>query len=121
LETKSSSAQVVMTHCILSVVWHGKVAKPFKARSPELTVLGFGMVVPPPCPSVCPSSSERSQRVQVVGASLSPSNYEAFEVMLGSSLVMFPVSHERWCSLLLLPVDALGCHVPSSGLLGVRW
>jgi hypothetical protein len=46
-EIKSSSAQVVMTYCIRSVVWHRKVAKPFKARPPELIVLGFGPTVPP--------------------------------------------------------------------------
>jgi hypothetical protein len=34
-----------MAHCILSAVWHGKVAKPFKARPPELAVLGLGPTV----------------------------------------------------------------------------
>jgi hypothetical protein len=34
-------------HPVCGVVWHGKVAKPFKARPPELIVLGFGPTVPP--------------------------------------------------------------------------
>jgi hypothetical protein len=46
LETMSSSVQVVLPQCIPYVLWHGKVAKPFKARPPKLTARRLGLAVP---------------------------------------------------------------------------
>jgi hypothetical protein len=45
-ETRSSSIQVVLPQRIPYAMWHGKVAKSFKARQPELAALGLGPVVP---------------------------------------------------------------------------
>jgi hypothetical protein len=45
-KTRSSSIQVALPQCIPYALWHGKVAKPFKARPLELTALGLGPAVP---------------------------------------------------------------------------
>jgi hypothetical protein len=46
------SSVVIITHCIMYVRWDGKVAKPIKARPPELAVIGLGLAVPLPPPRV---------------------------------------------------------------------
>jgi hypothetical protein len=64
----------------------------------QLAALGVSPMVPPPPSSVGSSSSEGLQRVnqpKAVDASSSPPKYEAFEVMFGSSLVVFPTSPVR--------------------------
>jgi hypothetical protein len=45
-ETRSSSIQVVLSQRIPYVLWLGKMAKPFKARPPELAALRLGPMVP---------------------------------------------------------------------------
>jgi hypothetical protein len=44
------SCVVIITHCIMYARWDGKVAKPIKARPPELAVIGLGPAVPLPPP-----------------------------------------------------------------------
>jgi hypothetical protein len=45
-ETRSSSVQVVLPQCIPYELWHGKVAKTFKARPPEFVARRLGPAVP---------------------------------------------------------------------------
>jgi hypothetical protein len=45
-ETRLSSVQVVLSWWTSYALWQGKVAKPFRARPPELATLRLGPMVP---------------------------------------------------------------------------
>jgi hypothetical protein len=104
--TRSSSVRVIMKQCSSYVKCHEKVVKSFKARPPELVVLG---------PSVF-SHQHGRLAAKGHGGAINPSCWflvvaslarEGLEAVFGSSSVVFPMSHVRWCFLCCFSRSAL--------------